>query len=249
MILPSLKKLIRLGGNFICGSFLGRVNIQRDKEFILQILPNYKFVDVKFGCSPKDRAFYRWWTKQRQRRVSFMLQVSERTKKIVKGGAAVNLDLNLTGKGDYMLSEAMFSRTLLKCCFKVFDSFRDQFEIKKKTPLSHATKVVDEHNAAVKNYNDNIAPILDKPKKKLVMSNSVRSTLLLLQTHSFEDLVKMKTMSRTNAYYLKKKFAELGINFNTGSNVKIFNCRGFQEYHQQLIFMGLEKYLRNDIFF
>jgi len=176
------------------------------------------------------------------------MAVSELTAKIILGDK-VNLGLNLKNRDNDTLKEAKFSKPLLHACFRVFDKFRDHFEIKERIYLSDAERRVIQYNENVEKFNNDIAPVTGEPNKKKILTGKIRGILALLETNSLDELVKKKIICRTTAHYYQKKFDTLGINFHTGSTEFIPNCRSFKEYHQSLFLAGMMPYLDNNIFF
>jgi hypothetical protein len=227
--------------------YLGRVNMNdaNINYWVNWHKYNYKHIDLSIGLKRIDREFYTWWLKKRDHYVSFRMGVSEgdyqknvRTGGLAAFGNGIEKDLPF---------EARFSPRLLKECFRVFNDFRDHFEIKEKTSITNAQRQIDLYNQNIDALNKMAGPG-DGTEKKKVLYRGAKTILKLLETNSLDELVQRGIICRKTAYNYEKKFKDLNFNFHTGSIYQIWNDRGFEEYHRSLCHEGLEKYLRNNIF-
>jgi hypothetical protein len=223
--------------------YQGRVNLN-DKEmanFASYYAYKFEIIDISKGLNKIDRAFYKWWLKKRDHYLSFRLAVSDEVTRKNQGksiGSLIETDLPF---------EARFSPLLLSRCFKVFNDFRDHFEIKEKVYLSDAQRRLDMYNNNIEAFNQKYEGTTI-PGRKKILPRGVKSIIKLLEHDTLDGLVAKGIICRKTAYNYEKKFEDLNFNLHTGSAVSIWNCRDFEEYHRSLYFDGIEKYLHNPIF-
>jgi hypothetical protein len=227
--------------------YLGRVNMNDEytRYWIHQHKLDFKSIDLSVGLQKSHRNFYKWWLKKREHYISFRLGVSEETreKNMV---TATYMDLG-SGIEKNLPFEARFSPILLKECFKIFNDFRDHFEIKEKTDLSSAQRSLDLYNKNIDELNK-MKRAEEMPGKKMTLYRGAKTIIKLLENDTLDGLVEKGLICRKTAYNYEKKFEALNFNLHTGSIFEIWNDRGFEEYHRTLWFDGLEKYLQNNIF-
>jgi len=235
----TMRKSLRA---FWLAVYQGRVNINDadTKEYVNKYSYKFQIINISIGLNRRDRDFYNWWLKKRDHYISFRLAVSDDVKKR-------NLNCFVAGIEHDLPFEARFSPYLLFRCFKIFNDFRDHFEIKDKIYLTDAQRRLDVYNKNVDDYNKMAAGV-NEPGKKKIMHRGVKSLLKHLEHDTLDGLVAKGIICRKTAYNYEKKFAALNFNMHTGSDVSIWNCREFEEYHRSLFFDGLEKYLHNPIF-
>ncbi len=217
-----------------------------DKKNIERYQYRFKCVDLSVGLSKRDRNFFIWWNKQKQKRVGFFIKVDEETTRKVVGEAKL-VDLGDGIERD-LPREVRFSPYLLKRCFKIFDDFRDHFEVKQRTYLTNSAQRIEEYNESVKNFNESLGSSIQEPKKQTIRVGNIKPILALLQQYSLEDLVENKMIARNTAWRYRKKFKQLEINYRPGSVFNIASCKGFAVYHSTIALGGFYKYLINDVF-
>lgn len=201
-----------------------------------------------------DKAFYEWWKLMKERRLNFCVDVDEETQALNVGRGHLFLGLE---DPKYIDKEhgfarvpysAKFGRGIIRECFEIFRSFKDQFEIKETAYISTTQKKIHDYNKSVRKFNEyhkNDGTVL----KRELNGNKVRQILLLLQHHSVDFLDSHNMVSRTTLWRYEKIFREIGLNMKGGSEVHIPSCPGFEWYHQALNHDNLQKYTKNEIFY
>ena len=145
------------------------------------------------------------------KKVSFRLAVGENTSN--DNSSLVNL--KYTSKGDVSLPlEALFSKAVLNEMFKVFNDFIEQFKIDVKEKFTDVDKRAMDYNQNVELYNTQIAEYIGEEKRAKINMNKIYSILAHLEYHTLDELVKMKIISRSGKYDIKKRLAKLGITPN-----------------------------------
>jgi hypothetical protein len=226
--------------------FLGRVNMNNEntRQWAKEKQYNYSYIDLSKGLQKDDRKFYDWWLKKRDHAVSFRMEISEEDQKKNRYGKRLYDYSN--GIEDFPF-EARFSPKLLRECFRVFDDFREHFQVREKTNLSDAQRQLDLYNKNIDALNKMEGPG-DKTEKKKVLFRGAKSILKHLEHDTLDGLVEKGIICRKTAYNYEKKFETLNFNFHTGSIYEIWKDMGFEEYHRSLCHEGLEKYLQNPYF-
>lgn len=143
--------------------------------------------------------------------VSFRMKVSEDTKK-----ANSTIDgMKYTKKYTASLPlETNFSRSLLDEMFNEFNSFLKQFKVEVKENVTNAGKRVAQYNQDVDAFNKYMADgIIDKVKSK-INPNKARQVIMLLKTHSFDELVKNGVISRATKYNYINMLKKIGLKPN-----------------------------------
>ena len=143
--------------------------------------------------------------------VSFRLKVSEQTQ---KANSTVQGMQYSKKYGASLPLEARFSRMLLDEMFKDFNSFLNQFKVEVKENVTNAGKRVAQYNHDIEMYNKYRAGgVLEKTKSKL-NPNKMRQIIMLLQTRSFDELVKEGAISRATKYNYKNALEKIGLKPN-----------------------------------
>lgn len=143
--------------------------------------------------------------------VSFRLKVSEETK---KANSTIQ-GMKFSKKYEASLPlETMFSRLLLDEMFKDFNSFINQFKVEVKENVTNAGKRVAQYNNNIDSFNKHVADgFIDMPKSK-INPNKARQVIMLLQTNSFDELVKNGVISRATKYNYINMLKKIGLKPN-----------------------------------
>lgn len=145
------------------------------------------------------------------KKVSFRLAVGRNT--IQDNDSLVNLKFN--SKGDVSLPlETLFSKSILKEMFKIFNDFLQQFKIDVQEKFTDVTKRVMNYNMNADTYNKHMADYLGRDKKSKINMNKINSILAHLQHYTLDEMVKMKIISRSAKYDIKNRLEKLGITPN-----------------------------------
>ncbi len=242
----NIKKELR---EFWLSVYLGRVNASDDEvqNWISHYRQNFKHIDISIGLTKSQKEFYKWWSKQRDKRVAFNLEVSERVANINTGRSQADYMGGGIEKG--LPNEAWFSPKLLKECFRIFNKFREEFKIEKRTTLNDAFVRAAKYDHDVEEHNkQEIVKNGFLNRKQKLQMGKYKAQLLLLQQYTPEQLVEKGIMSRWTVERWKKKSELIDLNFKMGSIENLWNCWGFEEYHSALQRDNLNKYLFNYVF-
>lgn len=138
---------------------------------------------------PKEaRSIYKAVSKVINKRTYFVLKTDEEIDKY--NATTVNYDCN----------KALFSKGLLKACFKQLIGFINEYQIKELPQEEMIAKLIDDYNS--------------KHKSRLPKSEMVGFYKELMRIGSFKDVAKMNYMSRTTMYRYKERFKKIGITDN-----------------------------------
>lgn len=231
--------------------WFGRVNSSEsfNRDMARQYQEKYKYVDLSHGLNKKQRLFYEWWERQKEKRISLNMRVSESVKSFNHHSFGEDFDIGDINKSGVFATEAWFSPKLLQECFKIFNKNREQFKIEQRITLNDAVNRADKYNKDVEAHNK-LQIVKDGliERRKKVYLGRMKPLLLLLQHHSLEYLIEHDTIPRSTAWDFEKRFKVIDLNFRMGSVENLWSCWSFNEYHSALQFDGLTPYLDNIIF-
>ena len=122
---------------------------------------------------------------------------------------------------------ATWSEDLWSIMFGKFADFFRQYQVKEKIFLSDFEQKLLAYNEAVKvivEYNA-------ISKKKKIQGGPLRSTVLLLQTYSWDDLSDLGIMAKRTMQYQANQFKKLGIDPKGVMTSTIKGSKDFEYYH------------------
>ncbi|MBK3518242.1 phage/plasmid replication domain-containing protein [Carboxylicivirga marina] len=182
--------------------------------------------------SPEKRVHHKIYGKILNRSNSFRLAISERDR---QDNESLELCLK-DDKGNFNLpKDALFSKEVLDEMFKVFLNFKEEFRISSMDKFTDTTKRIIAYNKDVEKYNKNL-PKGDKERKSRISETYINSILMLMQTHSFDELVQHKIISARTKYNYINALCKIGLNKNhlAVDSVEIEKSEEFTEYHRLL---------------
>nr|WP_321407874.1 phage/plasmid replication protein [uncultured Carboxylicivirga sp.] len=180
---------------------------------------------------PEKKVYHKTYSKIINRTNSFRLAISEEDE--VK-----NTSLNaclVDNKGIFKPpTMALFTRELLDEMFNVFLNFKEEFRISSLDKFTDTTKRVIAYNKDVEKYNNSL-PEGSKDRKTRISETYINSILMLLQSHSFDELVQLKIISARTKYNYINALDKIGLSKNhlAVDNLEIKKSESFEDYHLQ----------------
>lgn len=150
------------------------------------------------------------------RRVAFKMNVTPDIKQFERKDLPFHIE---KGRPDFK-QEAIFDQRILECLVDRFVDFFEKFQINEFYSSDQLDQKVERYNFLVDG--------------KKIQKNSLRRYLALLQVYTFDEMVQNGIISRSNAYYVKKSFARVGIDVaNAIMDVGVSASRDFERYLEE----------------
>jgi len=185
-------------------------SIQKKCERLLNNKVKNPLKELK-ELSPEKKKNHKLYKSIMSKSVSFRLKVSEETK---KANSTIE-GMRYSKKYEASLPlETRFSRMLLDEMFKDFNSFLKQFKVEVQENVTNAGKRVAQYNQDIEMYNTFYADGLKDKTKSKMNPNKMRQIIMLLQTRSFDELVKEGAISRATKYNYKNALEKIGLKPN-----------------------------------
>jgi hypothetical protein len=135
-------------------------------------------------------------------------------------------ELEKTKNGFRADCPAHFNFEVFKLIFKKFNEFFEDFQIKEKTDISEFLHGVKNFNDNVKKYNEATGESMRK-----VNAGGLNSFVLLLQTHTMDEIKAMKIIPDRTFFYYKSKLKKLGV-FSQSVGDYLPRCsKDYVDYH------------------
>lgn len=193
---------------------------------IIQLEKKYR------NFSPEKRVHHKAYSKIINHSNTFSLAISEADR---RENESLNACLR-DNKGNFEPPKAaLFTKELLKEMFNVFLNFKEEFRISSMDKFTDTTKRVIAYNSNVEKYNGSL-PKGSKERKTRISETYINSILMLLQTHSFDELVQLKIISARTKYNYIKALDKIGLSKNhlAVDSVEIEKSEDFGDYHRLL---------------
>jgi hypothetical protein len=161
---------------------------------------------MEYVSLPKEKKDnHRLYEEVINKRCSFRLEISEDER--IRNTNIEGLKRNAQGK-PILPNNALFTKELLYHMFTIFTDFMKEFEVKKLDKFSDATQKVILYNQKIEEYNQNI----ENPKERKTKLNELHINQILyhIQTHTLDEMVQLKLISRRTKYNYKKTLEKIG---------------------------------------
>lgn len=159
------------------------------------------FKELKTKLTKGEIALARYYQRVSSQSVEFFLNENNEMKRN-KDFPGVILKENYIAPKKYV-----FPDVLLKQMFKIFNRFVAEFQVKEALQFSTASEKIVNYNNQVHYHNKNF-PEFGKQKKMNL--NVWKQKLLLLETYSLDDMVRLNLVNRQMAWRIKKHLEKIG---------------------------------------
>ncbi|TRX72581.1 phage/plasmid replication protein [Carboxylicivirga sp. M1479] len=206
--------------------------VKKIRENRIKGLSIYHLEKQYRNFSPEKRVYHKAYSKILNRSNTFRLAITETDR---RENESLNACLR-DNKGNFEPPKAaLFTKELLNEMFKVFLNFKEEFRISSMDKFTDTTKRVIAYNSDVEKYNKNL-PKGSKERKTRISETYINGILMLLQTHSFDELVRLKIISARTKYNYIKALDKIGLSKNhlAVDSVEIEKSEDFAEYHEML---------------